>query len=132
VTSLIGRLKLNDLPLFIDCCTLFVGNNSGPKHIAAALGVPTIGIHSGVVDPREWGPLGNAALALKREMTCAPCYSAKMEDCHRGLSCLTGLQPHSVMSSCLQFLQLKAGTLRPANKDTGESPSTVQTASGKL
>ncbi|MGY4509110.1 glycosyltransferase family 9 protein [Bradyrhizobium sp. USDA 3650] len=116
VTSLVGRLKLPNLPLLIDCCTLFVGNNSGPKHLAAALGVPTVGIHSGVVDPREWGPLGTAALAIKREMTCAPCYSAKREDCHRGLVCLTELHPRSVLLSCLPFLQLKAGFIAPASK----------------
>ena len=63
-------------------CALYVGNNSGPKHIAAALGVPTIGIHSGVVDAIEWGPIGKRAVALRRNMTCSPCYLAR----HGGLS----------------------------------------------
>ncbi len=58
VWSLIGRVALDDLAALIARCSLFVGNDSGPKHIAAALGIPTVGIHSGVVDAREWGPRG--------------------------------------------------------------------------
>ena len=45
----------------LSACALYIGNDSGPKHIAAALGVPTIGIHSGVVDAIEWGPIGPSA-----------------------------------------------------------------------
>ena len=56
ITSLVGKLKLKELPVFMAACALFVGNDSGPKHIAAGLGVPTVGIHSGVVDAKEWGP----------------------------------------------------------------------------
>jgi O-antigen biosynthesis protein len=103
-TSLVGRLDLAELPYFLKTCALFVGNNSGPKHIAAALGVPTVGIHSGVVDPREWGPLGKAAVAVRRDMTCAPCYSEKREDCHRGLACLLGLSPAEVLPMCRRLL----------------------------
>lgn len=109
VTSLVGKLKLNDLPYFIESCALFVGNNSGPKHISAALGVPTLGIHSGVVDPNEWGPLGEIALAVKRDVSCAPCYSAKREDCHRDLICLSGLLPAHVFSACRRLLRAKHG-----------------------
>jgi ADP-heptose:LPS heptosyltransferase len=109
VTSLVGKLKLQELPHFIESCALFVGNNSGPKHIAAALGVPTIGIHSGVVDPNEWGPLGETALAIKRDVSCAPCYLAKREDCHRELACLAGLAPADVLSACRRLLGAKHG-----------------------
>jgi hypothetical protein len=66
--------------------------------------VPTVGIHSGVVDPREFGPLGDAAVVVKRDMTCAPCYSAKREDCHRGLACLTGLSAADVLPLCRRLL----------------------------
>ena len=55
-------------------CDLFVGNNSGPKHLAASLGMPAMGIHSGVVDAAEWAPVGRQALAISRRMICGPCY----------------------------------------------------------
>src|SRR6185437_16911115 len=45
VVSVVGKTPLRQLPDLLRACVLYVGNNSGPKHIAAALGVPTIGIH---------------------------------------------------------------------------------------
>lgn len=96
VASLVGRTSLRQLPELLRACALYVGNNSGPKHIAAALGVPTIGIHSGVVDPVEWGPVGERAVAVRRDMTCSPCYLARMEDCPRGYACMNGLEPAAV------------------------------------
>ena len=46
VWSLVGAFKLDELPRVLNACALFVGNNSGPKHIAAGLGVPTVAVHS--------------------------------------------------------------------------------------
>jgi ADP-heptose:LPS heptosyltransferase/GT2 family glycosyltransferase len=108
VWSLIGRVGLGELPALIARCSLFVGNDSGPKHIAAGLGVPTVGIHSGVVDAREWGPKGTNAFAIQRAMTCAPCYHLKLEDCSRGLACLRGLLPGDVLQVCQRLLKTLA------------------------
>ena len=104
VWSLIGKVKLGDLASVISRCALFVGNDSGPKHIAAGVGVPTVGIHSGVVDAREWGPVGKSAVSIDRAMTCAPCYLSKVEDCGRGLECLRRLLPADVMRVCRRLL----------------------------
>jgi len=106
IVSLAGKLKLSELPYFLANCALFVGNDSGPKHIAAALGIPAIGIHPGVVDPQEWGPLGERAIAVKKEMSCSPCYLSKADDCHRGLACLTQLTPGAVFPICQRLLGL--------------------------
>ncbi len=125
VFSLIGLVKLGDLPALIARCALFVGNNSGPQHIAAGLGVPTIGIHSGVVDAREWGPMGTTACAIHRVMTCAPCYHSKLEDCGRGLACLRGLLPGDVVPVCQRLLAASA------SRSSGGKPrpyATKQTA----
>jgi O-antigen biosynthesis protein len=104
VWSLIGHIALGQLPSLITRCSLFVGNDSGPKHIAAGLGVPTVGIHSGVVDSREWGPKGNNAVAIQRAMACAPCYHLRIDDCPRGLTCLRDLLPTDVARVCQRML----------------------------
>jgi ADP-heptose:LPS heptosyltransferase len=109
VWSFVGKLKLAELPTFIAKCSLFVGNDSGPKHIAAGLGVPTLGIHSGTVDSREWGPMGAMAVGIDRDMTCSPCYRSKLEDCHRGLACLRHILPGDVYRACRKMLALSAG-----------------------
>ena len=86
---------------------LLVGNNSGPHHIAAALGVPTIGIHSGVVDVREFAPLGPAAVALQRDMACSPCYFSQPDQCPRNMACMSDLRPAHVYEACRKMLALQ-------------------------
>jgi ADP-heptose:LPS heptosyltransferase/GT2 family glycosyltransferase len=105
VASMAGKTPLSELPSLLLNCALYIGNDSGPKHIAAAVGIPTIGIHSGVVDPVEWGPLGLRAVALRRNMTCSPCYLANAEDCTRGLACLKHLDVNEVYRAAMMLLR---------------------------
>jgi ADP-heptose:LPS heptosyltransferase/GT2 family glycosyltransferase len=104
VFCLAGALPLQSLPQFLSRCALFVGNNSGPKHIAAGLGVPTIGLHSGIVDAVEWAPLGPLAVAVRRDMSCSPCYLSEPGKCRRNLACLTELKPRDVLPVCHRLL----------------------------
>jgi ADP-heptose:LPS heptosyltransferase/GT2 family glycosyltransferase len=106
VVSLLGALSLRELPMLLRVAALYVGNNSGPKHLAAALGTPTVGVHSGVVDATEWGPFGPRALAIRRKTVCSPCYIAQASQCHRGLACLGGLRPGDVYQACRGMLTL--------------------------
>ena len=113
VVSLVGKTPLGELPGLLGSCVLYVGNNSGPKHIAAALGVPTIGIHSGVVDAVEWGPIGKRAVALRRNMACSPCYLARIQDCPRDLACLRSLEPTLVHQNAEMLLAQPIPTMAP-------------------
>ena len=124
VTSLAGATKLSDLPYLLAACTLYIGNNSGPKHIAAALGVPTIGIHSGVVDAGEWAPLGVEAIAIQRQMTCFPCYLARPEDCPRGIACLTQLDPVAVAAAANMLLARPIGARATVAAASSPGPHT--------
>lgn len=118
VTSLIGTLPLSDLPALLSRAALFLGNDSGPKHIAAGLGVPTVGVHSGTVDVREWGPVGVNAVAVAREMVCSPCYLTNPQDCRRGLACLRELSPEVVYQACERLLLLS----QPATSAKAQTP----------
>ena len=106
VSSLVGKVPLAELPALLAGVSLFLGNNSGPKHIAAGLGVPTVGVHSGTEDVREWGPVGPAAIAVARDVICAPCYLTEAADCRRGLACLRELEPARVYEACKRVMQL--------------------------
>jgi ADP-heptose:LPS heptosyltransferase/GT2 family glycosyltransferase len=125
VASMTGKTSLAALPAFLGNCVLYIGNDSGPKHVAAAAGLPTIGIHSGVVDPVEWGPIGESAVALRRNMTCSPCYLAKAEDCPRGLACLRYLEPNLVYETADTML---ARTPAPATAAPPRRRTTRKTA----
>lgn len=115
VFDLVGRSRLAELPEILARSVLFVGNNSGPSHLAAGLGVPTIAVHSAIVASEEWGPLGPVAVALRRDMSCAPCYIVSVDQCHRGMACLTTITPPAVHAVCRRFLALRAGRNSRAN-----------------
>ncbi|HTT79237.1 MAG TPA: glycosyltransferase family 9 protein [Stellaceae bacterium] len=108
VRSLVGRLELAELAPLLAGAALFVGNNSGPHHLAARLGVPTVGIHSGTVDAREWGAVGPYAVAIRRNMVCSPCYFHDAALCGRGVACLTELRPADVFALCERLLAIGA------------------------
>ena len=126
--SLIGEIALAELPSFLATAALFVGNDSGPKHMAAGLGVPTVGIHAGTVDAREWGPLGRNALAVRRNMICSPCYLSDPDQCWRGLACLTELKPSAVYDICCRLLalDLRAAQNRQYQDERLEAPLTSE------
>ena len=106
VWSIVGMLKLGELSEVLKTFSLFVGNNSGPQHIAAGLGVPTIAVHSAVISSEEWGPLGRNAIAIRKDMNCSPCYRSAPSDCHRKLACLTEISPSDVFRVAERFLQV--------------------------
>ncbi|MDE0330288.1 MAG: glycosyltransferase family 9 protein [Nitrospinae bacterium] len=58
--SLMGVMK---------ACRLFIGNDSGPTHIAAALGIPVICIFQGPAEPSVWGPRGSNVVVLRKRPT---------------------------------------------------------------
>lgn len=122
VVSLVGKVALRQLPMVLAACDLYVGNDSGPKHMAASLGIPTVAVQSGSVDAVEWGPLGPAAVALRRAMSCSPCYLSRASDCHRGLGCLTGIRVSDVYRECRRLLTLSAAA-PTAIADTSVAPA---------
>jgi ADP-heptose:LPS heptosyltransferase len=52
--------------------SLLVCNDSGPMHLAAAVGVRAVAMF-GPTDPRRTGPLGDRHVVLSRDFDCAPC-----------------------------------------------------------
>ena len=63
---------MKDLVLLLSKCNLLVCNNSGPLHLAAALGVPTVSM-MGPTDPALWWPIGDNHIVLRKNLSCSPC-----------------------------------------------------------
>lgn len=70
VVDLAGRLSLGELPGFISLCVAFVANDSGPMHMARALGVPTLAFF-GSTDPGQFDFSGHSVLF--GDLPCSPC-----------------------------------------------------------
>jgi ADP-heptose:LPS heptosyltransferase len=94
--------NLASLARTLSDCRLLISNCSGTKHLAVALGVPTVTIH-GSSDPLVWTPSNSKHVAVRLEgLDCIGC---RRNNCPRGLECLTGLPPDRVLESALGLLE---------------------------
>ncbi len=73
VLNLIGKTTFSELAAVIDQCDLFIGNDSGPSHIAAALGKKEVVIFSGTNDADIWKPWNPKAVLIRKDVPCSPC-----------------------------------------------------------
>lgn len=74
VINLTGVLLLRELIAVLSHCHLLIGNDSGPSHIAQALGVPVVVAASGTNVYERWGIWRQPSRILKHEVPCAPCH----------------------------------------------------------
>ena len=94
---------LRELATFLRRAALFLGCDSGPAHLAAALGVPCVSVF-GPTDPARNGPYGprSAAVELDQRLDCQPCWR---RTCSRGdFACLERLDADRVVAECLARL----------------------------
>ncbi|MCC6954391.1 MAG: glycosyltransferase family 9 protein [Deltaproteobacteria bacterium] len=70
--SLAGETSLRELAALLSLCHVVVGCDSGPMHIAAAVGTPVISLW-GPTSPIRSGPYKNESLVLQSSIGCAPC-----------------------------------------------------------
>jgi lipopolysaccharide heptosyltransferase II len=74
--NLCGQTSLPELAALLAASDLVVSGDSGPMHVACAVGTPVISLH-GPTDPALSGPTPTAdAIVLRRELWCSPCYDA--------------------------------------------------------
>lgn len=71
--NLAGNTSLRDLISLISECNLFLGNDSGPMHIAYAVGTPLVALF-GSTEPNLTGPLGEGNAVIKHVLPCSPCF----------------------------------------------------------
>ena len=71
-----GTLSLPGLAAFLKKASLFIGVDSAPAHIAAAMGTPVLSLFSGTNLTAQWGPRGRRVTLLQKETSCSPCERA--------------------------------------------------------
>jgi ADP-heptose:LPS heptosyltransferase len=98
-----GRLPVAATGYLLSGAAGFIGNLSGPAHLAAVLGVPTATLMSGHSVPAEWAPLGNS-LIIRADVPCAPCHQRTCPV--YGLACLTSLEPDRIAPAITSFFRM--------------------------
>jgi heptosyltransferase-2 len=95
-----GETTLGQLVGVISRLRLFLTNDSGPMHLAAALGVPQVAVF-GSTDWTETAPFGENARLVREETECAPCLLRECPIDHR---CMTRVGVDRVAAEALELL----------------------------
>ncbi|MBN2569136.1 MAG: glycosyltransferase family 9 protein, partial [Deltaproteobacteria bacterium] len=92
--NLEGQTSLKDLAYLYRLSALLVTTDSGPMHIAAAVGAPVVALF-GPTDPLRTGPYGSGHTIISRYMDCSPCFR---KNCGR-LKCMMEITTEEVMEA---------------------------------
>ncbi len=71
--NLIGKTSLKELTALLKYCNILISNDTGPLHIATALGTTVINLSMASVHFRETGPYGEGHYVVVPEVSCYPC-----------------------------------------------------------
>lgn len=99
--NLHNQLRLSELIALFQASRFFVGNDSGPMHLAAAAGIPVFALF-GPTDAARWGPLGANAQVIRHAVACAASCSRRRCDYDR--RCLRTLSPDVVIRQLKQAI----------------------------
>ncbi len=100
--NLAGKTSLRELAAALKLCDLVLTNDTGPMHLAAAVGRRVVAIF-GSTSPELTGPVFSPkAKVVRHPVPCAPCF---LRECPIDLRCLRGISTESVVSACLECLK---------------------------
>jgi heptosyltransferase-2 len=99
--DLTGRTSLAQAMAMIGRCDLFVTNDSGLMHVAAAMGTPLAAIF-GSTDPVATGPFSEKVRVVRRRFDCQPCFAA---ECRRDFRCMTSITVDDVMAAARELIE---------------------------
>jgi heptosyltransferase-3 len=88
-------LSLLGVASIMEGCRLYIGNDSGITHMAAALGLPAVAVF-GPADPVVWSPRGKKVVIVRADISCSPCTQEKFFQCQK-LECLEAVSLEDVL-----------------------------------
>jgi heptosyltransferase-3 len=101
--NLAGRLSVFGSASVLAECATFIGNDSGPTHLAAMVGIPCVAIFSARNAPGQWDPLGRHHVVIEDRPDCAGCM---LDDClHEAKKCLTRIDPARVVLEAISLIE---------------------------
>jgi len=101
--NLSGVLSVKELAFLLKRCVLFISNDSGPVHIAVAVGTPVISIfgrNEKGLSPVRWRPLGKDDIVIHKDVGCQKCLA---HDCKINFKCLKAIEVNEVLEAVRKF-----------------------------
>jgi heptosyltransferase-2 len=99
--NLAGQTPIGELPAFFAACDLFIGNDSGAMHVAAAVGIPVVAIF-GPTDPEGTAPVTPRRTVVQHKVSCSPCFLRHCPVDHR---CMTRIKADEVYAAARGWLE---------------------------
>ncbi|CUH95021.1 hypothetical protein P22_1090 [Propionispora sp. 2/2-37] len=96
ISNAIGKTGLLDMAGIIEQAAIVVTGDTGPLHIAAALGVPTVSVF-GPTDPEVYAPVGGDNIVLFHKLGCSFCHKMVCPDGHN--MCMYSVAPEDVIEA---------------------------------
>jgi heptosyltransferase-3 len=97
VTDLVGKLTLTEFMSFTACCDGLIAGSTGPLHLAAALGINTLGLYqSRKADIRRWHPVGRSTAILHSNVPCRGERKSGHGEQAIPCPCIVAIEPESV------------------------------------
>ena len=106
--NLTGKTSIADLPALLSQCHLFIGNDSGAMHVAAAVGLPVVAVF-GPTDPFGTAPVTPRCSIVHEKPYCSPCFLRRCPTDHR---CMTRVTPDAVEAAARHWMS--SMEVRPA------------------
>jgi len=101
--NLAGRTNLRELACLFAGAALVISMDSGPLHLACAVGTPVVALF-GPTAPWRTGPFGSRHSVIRKELACSPCYRKKK--CPQGHHrCMEDITVEDVLQACAQYLR---------------------------
>lgn len=101
--TLAGQIPLEALGAALERCRVFVTNDTGPMHVASAVGTPVVAIF-GSTDPRITAPYGGPHSIIQANVPCAPCGK---RECNRDLECMKAISIDNVLHAVEYQMKVK-------------------------
>jgi heptosyltransferase-2 len=101
VINVAGKTSLLELCGLIKFCRLLISNDTGPMHLAVALGTPVVAIFGSTSAPAT-RPTGPRDIVLHQPVECSPCF---LRDCPIDFRCMNQITVESVTAAVLQVWQ---------------------------
>lgn len=105
IKNFAGKLSLSEIIALLSKSAIFISNSTGPIHIAAALGKPTIGFYPKILScsAKRWGPYSNKGKIFIPEINCSNCTREQCES----LNCMSSIKMSKVFLEVQNLLNFK-------------------------
>lgn len=98
------KLPFDDFDAILSFCEVYVGNDSGPKHLASLRGVPVVSIHSARINWSEWGQ-EHTGVIITRKLPCAGCsIYHDVDECGKDFVCITQIKVDEVYDAVRRYV----------------------------